>query len=144
MITLARLFDALGPTCCYCGCETYVPGGSSRQEVADRFGITLGRPGAKLALRRRMASREHIVRVVDGGTNAIGNLAIACRHCNGLRNEATPREHRAAVQRLIAAGAHPNHADVTGLSKNAQWRMRRDARLACAETAPASGEGVAA
>lgn len=129
MISLQKLFDEAAGTCCYCGCETYLPGRDPRPVVLARFGLVAGAPGVKKALRRRAATREHIVRKTEGGGDNRRNLALACHHCNVTRNAAAPDEHRAAIARAIAAGIHPNHSPRFDLSKGAIRRARRAAGL---------------
>lgn len=136
MITLTKLFDAAGGVCMYCGCDTYVPSRHPRAETLQRFGLTAGVPGVKKALRSRQATREHLVRVVDGGGDSTRNLGLSCQHCNITRGAATPEQHREAVARAVAAGIHPNHGPAHGLSKNALRKARRAAGLTPSEARP--------
>lgn len=55
-----------------------------------------------------MATREHLVRVVDGGKSG-DNLKMACHACNGRRNDATPEQHRIDMQTLVRDGLHPTN-----------------------------------
>ncbi|GJE77761.1 HNH endonuclease [Methylorubrum suomiense] len=140
MISLEKLFDLTGGTCCYCGCQTYLPRSEPRAVVAARFGLALGQPGVKKALRRRTATREHIVRKADGGGDNRRNLTIACHLCNITRGAASPDQHRAAIARAVAAGIHPNHTPKIDLTKGALRRARRAVGL-CPEIAESSHVG---
>lgn len=60
---LARVLDRDGPLCRYCGVET----------VKARFASDV-RPNVR--------TLDHVIAVARGGSNALANLAIACRFCN--------------------------------------------------------------
>lgn len=47
------------------------------------------------------ASFDHIIRLCDGGSNTMGNVACACRHCNQLNNKrSTTDPEGEAIARL--------------------------------------------
>lgn len=124
MISVGDLFKASGGLCWYCGCDTWLPGFRRRMQIRKQFGIVAGVPGSGLALTRRMATREHLHRLADGGANARENLVLACHFCNVTRGRATPGQHRETIARAIAARVHPNHPHEP-MSRTAQKRARR-------------------
>lgn len=95
-----------GQQCMYCEAEMFFPDDGGVDGFAHRAGITVS-----MALRRR-ASREHLHRRADGGSNKKENLGLACTWCNNFRERATIVEHRQAMMALAAAGKHPCHSDI--------------------------------
>ena len=49
-------------------------------------------PHGKYFDQKLQATREHLVRQVDGGTNENENIVMACADCNSTRNEHTADE----------------------------------------------------
>jgi 5-methylcytosine-specific restriction endonuclease McrA len=83
---LRRLFYRQGELCFYCEQETWHRGSESKDRAAWRlFGIKAGTPGIKKRLTDRMATVEHLVRIVDGGSSKVENLRMACHGCNSGR-----------------------------------------------------------
>jgi len=80
----------------------------------EHFGIVPFAHGSKKALRRRIATREHVVRLADGGAKGLKNMVWACSYCNSHRQERDPFEHLVAMCRAVALGQHPNHTPLTG------------------------------
>lgn len=93
--------------CFYCDQKMWKPNGTSRASVKERFGIT-----SKRLLQYRKQTDEHLVRRADGGKRK-GNIVKACLICNSLRGEASPEDHKAAMQMLVRMGMHPNVAKKT-------------------------------
>lgn len=56
-------------------------------------------PHAKYLDVRTQATREHLVRRVDGGTNEDENIVMACQECNSHRGSATADEWLEAKER---------------------------------------------
>lgn len=68
--------------CFYCGGATWLHGGGeSKAQARARLGVT----GPRAELRQRQATKEHLHRISDGGSNDLGNLVMACADCNGRR-----------------------------------------------------------
>jgi hypothetical protein len=57
--------------------------------------ISMGK--LKAMLERRRATREHLRRRADNGSNMRWNIVLACQHCNSSRGDRTPEEHRHAA-----------------------------------------------
>ncbi len=72
-----------------------------------RLGIPAEASGSTKMLRLARATREHLIRSIDGGTDAGKNIKMACQFCNTTRLETPVEQHRANMQRLVAAGLHP-------------------------------------
>ncbi len=105
---LAELYEAASGICCYCDGATWLAFREGRNAARRRLGIVAGTPGAGNALTAARATREHLIKRADGGTDA-GNLKLACLACNVRRGDSTPDEHRADMQKLVAAGLHPTN-----------------------------------
>ncbi len=69
------LYELQDGRCCYCGIVMQLPPVGWTRE-ARKFWH---------ARTRNFATVEHLRRVADGGTNDIGNLALACYPCNFIR-----------------------------------------------------------
>ena len=80
-----------------------------RVEAQRRFGIKPNTHGSGKAIRRRMATREHVDRLADGGAKGVRNMVWACSYCNHNRQDKDPFEHLVAMCRAVALGQHPNH-----------------------------------
>ncbi|WP_342152279.1 HNH endonuclease [Methylorubrum sp. SB2] len=126
MISLSTLFRLFGGRCFYCNCETWLPMAASRAKMKRRFGIATNAPGSAKAMEYRRATREHVVRVADGGTNGWRNLVLCCRFCNESRGTTPSDEYKAVVAAAIQAGLHPNHGAPLALPKKALRRARRE------------------
>lgn len=108
MIHLSALFKKYNGICVYCDGKTYFRLGRSLSELCQRFpDLRRGERGAKRKRRYFIATREHMVRKTDGGNNEQQNLVLACAYCNSCRGDATPDQHRAAMQKLVEEGRHP-------------------------------------
>lgn len=106
--TLRRLFDAQSGLCCYCDGPTWMVGREKRVDMLARLGIPAGADGTHKMLAACTATREHLKRRADGGTNA-DNLKMACGYCNTTRHGSDPDVHRIDMQVLVAAGLHPTN-----------------------------------
>jgi hypothetical protein len=105
---LVSLYVEQDGRCWYCDGRTWLVGAESADQVRARLQIPKGVPWAAKMLRSAMATREHIVRKVDGGRDA-GNLKMACHACNVRRGDSPPDVHRIDMQVLVAAGLHPTN-----------------------------------
>ncbi|HEY6029952.1 MAG TPA: HNH endonuclease [Gaiellaceae bacterium] len=105
---LARAFDAQRGACCYCDGACWLSQREHREKARKRLGIPAGVVGATKMLRAALATREHLKRRADGGTDA-DNLAMACQACNVRRGDSEPDVHRIDMQVLVAAGLHPTN-----------------------------------
>jgi hypothetical protein len=85
--------------CCYCGVRMlnialhdlrYLP-------KKERFRV-----------RSMIATVEHVIRRVDGGTDEWENLAASCEWCNVRRHDRSAEDWFLEVQALIGLGAHPH------------------------------------
>ena len=106
---LARRFDEQGGKCCYCDGDTWLPMRESPDKARARLGIPSDTSGSRKILRAARATREHVHRVADGGSNATGNIKMACMYCNSQRWENDLDVHRIDMQVLVAAGLHPTN-----------------------------------
>lgn len=104
MISILRLVSRDGSACIYCEAEMWVSEAEKIQSFATRHGIT------NKAAKSRRATREHLVRQADGGTDAAANLMLACVFCNSWRNERSLVECRAGIKKMIDDGQHPGFA----------------------------------
>lgn len=98
-----------GGLCCYCGCLTHNPDRERGKEFCERLGVIPHSRGSKKLRCYMTATREHLIRKVEGGSDAAGNLALACHYCNSVRQNATVEDHRYEMLALVAAGLHPCH-----------------------------------
>lgn len=103
---LARLFDQQQGLCYYCDGRTWLLGRESKQNARERLLIPAG-PHAEKVLRDATATTEHLLRRIDGGTDAKHNLKMACQSCNSRRGATSAAKHRIDMQVLVAAGLHP-------------------------------------
>lgn len=71
----AVLWLKQGGLCCYCE-RPMVRADEHARVAANQFGITC------VEVERRRATIEHLKRQCEGGTDALDNLALACRGCN--------------------------------------------------------------
>lgn len=46
----------------------------------------------RLRLGRKAATLDHVIPIARGGTHHVGNLVLACRHCNAAKRERTAQE----------------------------------------------------
>ena len=70
---LIKLSEAQKHRCCYCGQQTWHP------HIIDG--------GDVVHSKRNLATIEHVVALVSGGTWCKNNLVMACNECNGARGE---------------------------------------------------------
>ena len=103
MISIARLYNKQGGFCYYCHRPAWLFGVEKKIDARRRLGIGLYAPSRVLNDRR--ATREHLRRRADGGTNLQDNLVMACAGCNHSREDAPPAQHQ---QRMQAKYAEPN------------------------------------
>ena len=106
---LRRAYAARGGLCFYCDGVTWLPSAEDKVSARLRLGIM---PEAKLSgslLRAALATREHLTRVTEGGTNIASNIVLACNYCNTTRHDADPGHHRSIMRELVAAGLHPTN-----------------------------------
>ena len=88
-----ELWRRQGCRCLWCGELTWNKDVQTKSEARECLGIEEGAEGSKRALRRKRATKEHLLPKVRGGTNANYNLASACFHCNsGRRDDVEPNE----------------------------------------------------
>lgn len=87
---------------------TWLPSdGKTREQRMLRLGIGKDtREGIRKKLRARRATREHLVRIKDGGANARLNLVLACLECNSNRGD-TPVKQWRNLRRKRKAGTVP-------------------------------------
>lgn len=93
----------------YCDGPTWLPSRETKAAAAARLGIPLRQSGTSKTLRVSRATREHIRRKADGGSNSSGNIRMACGFCNSARWESPPDVHRVDMQVIVAAGLHPTN-----------------------------------
>lgn len=123
----------------YCGGKTWTPHCMTKDSAREMFGLEKGVPHHAKRLKLAMATREHLIRVADGGKNG-DNIDLACLFCNTTRGERTPQHHRELMLKLVAAGCHPTHhnlptlATTTSLRKWARNALREIVRVE--DTAP--------
>lgn len=99
--------------CIYCGCEMLDPAGipASSSPAMERLARKLGiepfssRWIGKVNYHR--ATAEHLVPVVEGGSNDPDNIVAACQFCNSRRGDLPEAEARAEIDELIRTGKHP-------------------------------------
>jgi len=85
---LVRLFEMQGGACYYCLRESWLPEIEPMDTFAARHGISW-QDVAKF----RMATREHLIKRQDGGTNQIFNVVMACAWCNNQRGDRSVLDH---------------------------------------------------
>jgi len=96
---LLQLFIRQSGRCFYCDGDTWLFGaGESKDAIRKRLGVPLAGNGSKKALRYRRATIEHLHRKVDGGSDKMENLVMACALCNSRRGELPVNIHLAATQ----------------------------------------------
>jgi hypothetical protein len=78
---LRRVFDEQGGICLYCQCPCQIYRSSKNN---------------------KRATREHLVRVVDGGSDDDSNIVMACADCNHKRGNKSVAEWKA--NRRVLAG----------------------------------------
>lgn len=127
MVSMGRIFDHRKGVCIYCDGETWTPHRTTKEAARKRFGLKAGVPHHAKRLKFMMATKEHLVRVADGGEGG-ANVDLACLFCNTNRGERTPAQHRDLMLRLVAAGRHPTHS---GLPEEAmKMNLKKWARQA--------------
>lgn len=109
MVSMGKLFDRRNGICIYCDGETWTPHRLTKDAARERFGLQKHAPHHAKRLKFKMATKEHLVRIADGGENG-ANIDLACLFCNTTRGERTPAEHRELMLKLVAAGRHPTHS----------------------------------
>lgn len=122
---LTQLFDDQNGFCCYCDGAMWLPGRERQDAARTRLGIPNHAAGSKKMLIAAKATREHIQRAVDGGTNALKNLKAACNACNVRRMDSDPDVHRMDMQVMVAAGLHPTNRPKIILDHAAHMRAGR-------------------
>lgn len=105
---LSQLFDEQNGSCCYCDGPTWLYPRETRQAAMKRFGIPAGVPGCGKMIIAARATREHVVRIADGGKGG-SNITMACNACNVRRGTTPPDKHRADMLVLVRAGLHPTN-----------------------------------
>ncbi len=110
---LMRLWTAQCGACFYCGGDTWVRGHESKDKAAERLGIDRGTSHSARVLEGARATREHLVRKVDGGKGG-ANLVMACHACNVRRGETDIEQHRLDMLSLVHMGLHPTNRVVAG------------------------------
>lgn len=78
------LLDRWGRRCAYCGCKLEFDGDCTNP---------------------RLATRDHIVPLVDGGSDCIDNIVPACLRCNGAKNRKPLGEYAVEVKDQLAMAA---------------------------------------
>jgi 5-methylcytosine-specific restriction endonuclease McrA len=97
-MNLAALFDMQAGECFYCGRPTWLAAsGEAMMKAKDRLGLK-----TRTQVRERAATREHLRRRADGGTNAAGNIVMACASCNNRRGAKPVLLHFANMRREAA------------------------------------------
>ena len=71
---LKRAYEAQRAKCCYCKCDTVLPDTKFRRATP-----------CSADWPRNVATREHLVRRCEGGSDEDGNVAMACAECNWAR-----------------------------------------------------------
>lgn len=69
-VKLIDLHKQFKGRCYYCYCRTWLPNCPEYIRYSDQ-----------------QATREHLIRVADGGTNHATNIVLACRICNESRKD---------------------------------------------------------
>jgi 5-methylcytosine-specific restriction endonuclease McrA len=90
------LFERQGGLCFYCDRPTWLPSEGVKKGAA-RLGLPVEGHGWRKTTRKRMATLEHLHRRADGGPDQIENYAVACRSCNGSRDDRKVEDHREAM-----------------------------------------------
>lgn len=71
---LIKLFEIQKGRCVFCDCQTWLP----------VEGVKNQRPPEGMLV-KQMATVDHKIPQMYGGTDKFSNLALACRHCNSIR-----------------------------------------------------------
>lgn len=90
------LFERQDGLCFYCDRPTWLPAEGAKKGAA-RLGLPLEGQGWHKAIRKRMATLEHLHRKADGGPDKIENYVMACNGCNGSRGGSKVEDHRGAM-----------------------------------------------
>lgn len=85
---LVHLFNLQGGLCYYCLREAWLPDTETLDAFAERHGIFW-----QEASKYRLATREHLIKRQDGGTNQIFNVVMACAWCNNQRGDRSVLGH---------------------------------------------------
>ena len=110
---ITKLAQAAADRCVYCGCETWLP--VSAAEHAYHV-MPIGTKAEVDARKRhgwRKATREHLIRKCDGGSDDLCNLALACAFCNSHRGEHEPEIWAIAVLAMVRVRRHPCWLDAS-------------------------------
>ncbi len=84
---VVSLHQQQGGLCYYCLRDTFLPTIETFAEAAERFGMS-----AKTVI-LRMATREHLIKRQDGGTDQDFNIVMACMQCNLTREDRAVLAH---------------------------------------------------
>jgi len=87
-----RAFRRQGGLCCYCQAPMWL------QSPAD---LPFPAPSVRASQRLRCTA-EHLNARVDGGSNSMGNIAAACRHCNQTRHRRKSPPEPGRYRELVA------------------------------------------
>lgn len=93
MIDIYWLWHAQGGLCFYCGDDTWPGSAESIDDAKKRLNVS-----TRKQVHRRRATREHLKRRADGGTNEAANLVMACQECNVSREAKHPLLHLAEMR----------------------------------------------
>lgn len=84
---LAERFCEQGGLCYYCLRETFNPNWEKFEAAAIRFDMS------RQTIILRMATREHLIKRQDGGTDQDFNIVMACFECNTQRDDRSVLKH---------------------------------------------------
>ena len=85
---LRNLFNLQGGVCYYCLREAWHWEIETLEAFAARAGL-----GWYDVVKYRMATREHLIKRQDGGTNQNFNVVMACAWCNNQRGDRSVLDH---------------------------------------------------
>ena len=108
----ARLAHSVQDRCYYCGCETWLPWGRDGRTFNAMPIGTKEEVLARKAFGWRKATREHLIRRCDGGSDDPCNIALACAYCNSHRGDAKPEIWAIVMAAMVNVGRHPSSTGV--------------------------------
>lgn len=90
--------------CFYCEEPAWLPTEAAMEDV-DREAVKDPAQASRRrkALRDKKATREHLIKRSDNGSDDDWNIVMACAYCNHNRQEATVEEHKIAMMARAAS-----------------------------------------
>lgn len=95
-----RLASRDGDKCYYCGLPMHMPNGD-RNEFLKPLGISKKAFGTQSFFRHVRASKEHLHKRADGGSNNMKNLVLCHSFCNTIRGDRTPEQHKEHIKEVM-------------------------------------------